>query len=251
MLERQTKRWSQRTRSKLLLSVGFVTVSAGYVYSQHQGQPPDKTVIAKSSQNTDAPAAASVPVQAQAALVPLPQTGPAMEPDAVRPALAADPTPLRVQEETAAPAISPSSALTSSASAESGLNASANTVPSPTGNADLGAMLASSGTSAPSQVPPSSGRYADGEFIGDPADTVWGAVQVKAVIHGGAITDVQFLDYPDHRRRSAEINSWATPMLTSEAIQAQSAQVDIVSQASVTAYGFQQSLASALMHAKK
>lgn len=34
------------------------------------------------------------------------------------------------------------------------------------------------------------------------------------------ITDVQFLQYPNDRNRSIEINSYADPQLTSEAIQA-------------------------------
>jgi uncharacterized protein with FMN-binding domain len=97
----------------------------------------------------------------------------------------------------------------------------------------------------------STARYNDGEFIGKSADTIWGEVQVKALIHDGAIKDVQFLQYPSHRRRSALISGWALPILRSEAIRAQSAQVDMVSQASITADGFKQSLASALRQAMK
>ena len=96
-----------------------------------------------------------------------------------------------------------------------------------------------------------SSHYNDGEFTGKSVDTIWGELQVKALIHGGSITDVQFLQYPSHRRRSALISDWAMPILKSEAIRAQSAQVDIVSQASITAEGFQQSLASALKQATK
>ena len=104
---------------------------------------------------------------------------------------------------------------------------------------------------APSNAAQGTANYTDGEFIGKPADTVWGEVQVKALIHNGAITDVQFLQYPSHRRRSAAISEWALPILRSEAIRAQDAQVDIVSQASMTAEGFQQSLESALRQATK
>jgi uncharacterized protein with FMN-binding domain len=90
------------------------------------------------------------------------------------------------------------------------------------------------------------GRYNDGEFVGEAADTEWGAVQVKVIVRDGSVTDVQFLQYPSHRRRSLEISSWALPALRSEAIRAQSAQVDFVSRATITAEGFQQSLATAL-----
>jgi uncharacterized protein with FMN-binding domain len=95
------------------------------------------------------------------------------------------------------------------------------------------------------------GHYNDGEFIGKSAGTIWGEVQVKALIHDGSIIDVQFLQYPSHRRRSALISGWAMPILRSEAIRAQSAGVDMVSQASITAEGFQKSLASALIQATK
>jgi hypothetical protein len=69
-------------------------------------------------------------------------------------------------------------------------------------------------------------RYHDGEFAGQAADTEWGAVQVKAVVHDGALTDVQFLQYPWHRRRSQEISRWSLPQLRDEAIHAQTARVD-------------------------
>jgi len=95
------------------------------------------------------------------------------------------------------------------------------------------------------------GRYSDGEFVGEAADTHWGAVQVKVLVQGGTLTDVQFMQYPSHRRRSAEISGWALPVLRSEAIHAQSARVDMVSQATITTEGFQQSLAGALSQAAK
>lgn len=101
--------------------------------------------------------------------------------------------------------------------------------------------LASSGTKS---------IYKDGSYIGDVTDAYYGNVQVKAIIQGGKITDVQFLDYPHDRGTSREINSQAMPYLTSEAIQAQSAQVDIVSGATQTSLAFRQSLQSALAKAK-
>jgi len=60
---------------------------------------------------------------------------------------------------------------------------------------------------------------------------------------------VQFLDYPHDRRTSIEINSQATPMLTAQAIQVQSAQVDGVSGATQTSRAFRESLQSALSQA--
>jgi uncharacterized protein with FMN-binding domain len=75
-------------------------------------------------------------------------------------------------------------------------------------------------------------------------------VQVKAVIQAGKIADVQFLQYPNDRRTSIRINNIAMPYLITEAIQAQSAQVDVISGATLTSQAFAQSLQSALATAK-
>jgi uncharacterized protein with FMN-binding domain len=82
------------------------------------------------------------------------------------------------------------------------------------------------------------------------ADAQWGYIQVKAIISNGKITDVQFLQYPNERNRSIMINNYADPQLTSEAIAAQSANVDIVTGATDTSQAFTQSLSDALSQAK-
>ncbi len=61
---------------------------------------------------------------------------------------------------------------------------------------------------------------------------------------------MQFLQYPDTHSTSVYINQQAMPYLQQEAIQAQSANVNIVSGATDTSIAFQQSLASALAQAK-
>lgn len=91
--------------------------------------------------------------------------------------------------------------------------------------------------------------YKDGTYVGDSVYVYYGNVQVKVVIQSGKISDVQFLDYPHDRNTSIEINSQATPYLRSEALQAQSANVDIVSGATDTSMGFIKSLQSALAQA--
>ncbi len=95
-----------------------------------------------------------------------------------------------------------------------------------------------------------SSSYRDGNYTGDVADAYFGQVDVQAVIQGGKITNVQFLDYPHDRRTSVRINSIAIPYLQSEAIQAQNAQVDIISGATLTSEAFIQSLQSALDKAR-
>ncbi|MEO8608539.1 MAG: FMN-binding protein [Chloroflexota bacterium] len=94
------------------------------------------------------------------------------------------------------------------------------------------------------------GRYRDGQYTGDVVDAYYGNVQVEAVIQSGSIQDVQFLDYPHDRRTSQRINAQAMPWLTTEAVQAQSANVDIISGATLTSQAFALSLQSALKQAR-
>ncbi len=93
------------------------------------------------------------------------------------------------------------------------------------------------------------GMYKDGTYTGSVANAFFGNVQVQATVSGGKITDVQFLQYPNTHSYSIYVNSQAMPYLTQEAIQTQSANVNIVSGATQTSQAFQQSLASALSQA--
>jgi uncharacterized protein with FMN-binding domain len=97
--------------------------------------------------------------------------------------------------------------------------------------------------------PVKQGKYKDGEYTGPAVDVFYGFIQVKAIVQGGVLTDVQFLRHPDDRDESIEINSRAMPQLRQEAIQAQSAKVDIVSGATDSSQGFIESLGSALSQA--
>ena len=92
--------------------------------------------------------------------------------------------------------------------------------------------------------------YKDGSYTGSSEDAYYGNVQVKTVVSGGKIADVQFLQYPHDAARSLAINTLAMPNLKQEAIQAQDAHVDIVSGATDTSNAFMQSLSSALIQAK-
>ena len=74
-------------------------------------------------------------------------------------------------------------------------------------------------------------------------------MQVQVVIQNGEIINVQFLQYPNERNRSVEINNYADPILVNEAIQVQSAKVDIVSGATDSSEAFIQSLSNALSQA--
>jgi uncharacterized protein with FMN-binding domain len=106
-------------------------------------------------------------------------------------------------------------------------------------------------TPTPQPVAGNSGaRYKDGTYTGSEADAYYGLVQVQAVIQNGQITSVSFLEYPNHRRTSVQINTQVIPWLQQEAIQAQSAQVDLISGATLTSQAFAESLQVALNSAR-
>jgi uncharacterized protein with FMN-binding domain len=103
---------------------------------------------------------------------------------------------------------------------------------------------------APTPAPKPVGQYADGTFVGTVADAYYGLIQVETIISGGKIVDVRFLQYPNDRSTSREINSQAMPYLKQEAITAQNASVNIISGATDSSIAFRESLASALAKAK-
>ncbi|HEY6541764.1 MAG TPA: FMN-binding protein [Ktedonobacteraceae bacterium] len=122
--------------------------------------------------------------------------------------------------------------------------------PSGNPNAATPTTSGSSGTPNPGSTSEPGALYKDGSYTGSVADAFWGNVQVQAVIQNGKIANVVFLQYPNDRNRSIEINSYADPQLVGEAIQAQGANVDIVSGATDSSDAFMQSLTDALSQAK-
>jgi uncharacterized protein with FMN-binding domain len=102
-------------------------------------------------------------------------------------------------------------------------------------------------SSAPTPTPsPVGATYKDGQYTGQAIFTEFGDVQVKVTIAGGRVTDVQPLQMPFDRRRSAEITQYAAPRLHDEVLQAQSAQIDSLSGATYTSDAYAQSVQSAL-----
>jgi uncharacterized protein with FMN-binding domain len=76
--------------------------------------------------------------------------------------------------------------------------------------------------------------------------TRWGPVQVSITVADGKITAVDVPQYPDGNHKDEEINADALPTLRQETLSAQSADIDMVSGATVTSDGYVQSLQSAL-----
>lgn len=134
------------------------------------------------------------------------------------------------------PKVNPPSSLTS--------NTSPNTTPSGSGTPPNTTASANSTTSLSS-----TGSYKDGSYTGSVADAYYGNVQVQAMVSGGKITDVRFLQYPNTHSTSVYINQQAMPYLQQEAIKTQKSNVNIISGATYTSQAFIQSLASALSQA--
>jgi len=88
-----------------------------------------------------------------------------------------------------------------------------------------------------------------GSFTGSDFPNRFGDVVVRVVITNGHITDVQSVQLPSDRARSAYISQVAGPMLRSEVLQAQSANIDIISGATYTSQSYAQSVESALQQA--
>src|SRR5579872_2833652 len=105
------------------------------------------------------------------------------------------------------------------------------TIPTPTSTSTTLSIPSSASGTPPTAIPTAQplGQYKDGTYTGSVADAFYGNIQVQAVISGGRITDVVFLQYPNDRGTSIEINSQAMPFLKQEAIAAQNANVDIIS----------------------
>ena len=112
------------------------------------------------------------------------------------------------------------------------------------------AVAGSSGSSGSAGAAPApqaaQGATAAGTYTGDSVMTRWGAVQVEITVADGRITAVQAVEYPQNNARDRQINAYALPVLAQEVTQAQSAQIDVVSGATVTSDGYIQSLQSAL-----
>jgi uncharacterized protein with FMN-binding domain len=212
---------------KLLLSSALVAVSVGYAWwHRHNGQGhneavPHRTVVEAPEPQppvraTPSSAAPSMPV-----------------PSASKPVAVAAPP----QHEMRLPAPVPISAL-----------ASLRMYQPPPVQTPLPLVT---GTPSPGATVPVPAGLEDGDYLSAIEQYEWGDLQVKISIHGGQITGVQMVQYPDHRAESLQISQMASPLLGSEVIKTQQAQVDIVSSATDTSYVFRHAIASAIKKASR
>ena len=248
---------------KILLSLAVIAVSGAYVVAENQF----------GSQPSDGPAAAALSINPASAikqpgsidLGSLTTGAPIDTPNAPGITLgSADATPpststsVRAMAAAAAPVLpaappvsrAPASdvaELTPATPAIAGNAATAPLAPAvPRARPLPAAQPAPIAQAAPAPAAQSQGQFVDGTYKGTSANAYYGRVQVQAVVQGGQLASINVLSYPNDRRTSRYINGQALPVLTREAVQAQSANVDAVSGATLTSNSYRQSLAAAL-----
>ena len=87
---------------------------------------------------------------------------------------------------------------------------------------------------------------AGGTYAGSVVQTRFGPVQVQITVQAGKITDVSALRLTDAERKSVQISNRAAPLLRAEVLQAQSANVQTISGATVTSDAYLNSLQAAI-----
>ncbi|MCF4136718.1 FMN-binding protein [Streptomyces sp. Tue 6430] len=120
--------------------------------------------------------------------------------------------------------------------------------PSPAASSSSGASGGTAGSGGTGSSGGSGGSTVTGPrtLTGDPVQTRYGPVQVRVTLEDGRLTDVTAVAYPQENPRDQQINGYAVPQLTREALSAQSADIDTVSGATYTSDGYRRSLQSAL-----
>jgi uncharacterized protein with FMN-binding domain len=146
---------------------------------------------------------------------------------------------LILQGSASTPAATQSAAPTKSATAKATPSKSAAT------NNSQSQTPAATPTKAATVAPAT--KSVSGTFTGDSVDVRYGFVQVKITVENGKITDAQAVTAPSGR--NDRWTQMSVPVLRQQTLQAQSANINGVSGASFTSYGWYTSLASALAKA--
>ena len=103
---------------------------------------------------------------------------------------------------------------------------------------------------APTPAPAPAASSGSTVVTGPDVPNQYGDVQVRLTIQGGRIVDVTALQMPVDRSRSAYISQVAGPLLHTRCIQAQSANIDIISGATYTSESYAESVQAALDQAR-
>ena len=142
---------------------------------------------------------------------------------------------------------SASSSSSNTAGATTKANATKNPKPVAT-KSSAGANTTAPAADAPAtQAPASSTTAINGTFTGPSVDVKYGNVQVKITVVNGRITDAVAVKAPTGK--NDRYTNMAVPILKAQTLKAQSANIQGVSGASYTAYGWFTSLQGALAQA--
>ena len=106
-----------------------------------------------------------------------------------------------------------------------------------------------SGSTSKATTTSGSTTYKDGTYTGTTLTHRYGSVTVTVTISGGKITNVSAQAVDGGDRRSQSINSQAVPMMKTEVLSADSANVSTISGATYTTTAYITSLQSALAKA--
>jgi len=93
------------------------------------------------------------------------------------------------------------------------------------------------------------GSAAKATYTGPVVENPYGPVQVAVAEEGGKIVDVKALKMPTEHAQSQEISEQVAPMLRTEVLQAQNAEISVVSGATYTSESYASSLQGALRQA--
>lgn len=135
-----------------------------------------------------------------------------------------------------------------SLSANGGTSGSSGSTGSATNGTSSGGTSSAGTTTAGSSATPSAGtgsRTGTETLTGGVFASRYGNTQVQVTITNGQITSVTALQLPTGGR-SGQISQYVEPILSSEALTAQNANIDIVSGATYTSEAYARSLQSAL-----
>jgi uncharacterized protein with FMN-binding domain len=139
-------------------------------------------------------------------------------------------------------------AATATGNQASGAGATDSSGTGSSGSSASSGATGSSGTTDSSGAAGAAGAAAKagGTYDGEVVQTRFGTVQVQITVEAGQITDVTALKLTDAEGRSVQISNYAAPVLRSEVLQAQSANVQTVGGATVTSDAYLTSLQAAL-----
>jgi uncharacterized protein with FMN-binding domain len=140
------------------------------------------------------------------------------------------------------------STVTTSAAGTTGGTASGtgSTANGTTGSSTSGSSGTGTGTGSSSTSTLGASAKAGGTYAGTAVETRFGTVQVQVTIKAGVITDVTALHLTDQEQRSVQISARAAPLLRSEVLSAQSANVQTIGGATYTSEAYLTSLQAAL-----